>query len=158
MNISEHITLTEATRSDAAKRKGISNIPSEAHIENMKLIAERVFEPLRQYISLKRNKDTPIRINSFFRSEAVNKEIGGSATSQHCKGEAMDLECNYPDFNNKDLFHTIKERGAYDQLIAEFGDENNPAWVHVSFRKTDNRMQVLKAISENGRTKYVPYG
>lgn len=156
-NISEHISYAEAIKSEAAIRKGLSNEPGVKELEAMQLIAEKVFEPLRQYISLKRGKDTPIKINSFFRSEEVNRAIGGSSTSQHCKGEAMDLECNYPDFNNRDLFHMIKERGAWDQLIWEFGNESEPAWVHVSFTKGGNRKQVLRAISENGKTKYIPF-
>lgn len=154
--ISEHISYAEATTSETAIRKGIKNEPDDKQLQAMKTIAEKVFEPLRQYLSLKRGKDSPIKINSFFRSEELNKAIGGSTTSQHSKGEAMDLSVNYPDFNNKDLFHMIKERGAFDQLISEFPKDEIPSWVHVSFAK-NNRMQVLKAISENGQTKYVPY-
>lgn len=157
MNLSEHISLKEATTSQEAIRKGIDNTPNEQEIAAMKLIAEKVFEPLRAYISMKRGKDTPIHINSFFRSKAVNEKIGGSTTSQHCKGEAMDIECNYPDFNNRDLFLAIKEKSAFDQLIYEFGDDNEPAWVHVSYTKSGNRKQVLRAIKENGKTRYVSF-
>lgn len=157
MNISTHITLAEATRSEAATRDNLDNTPNSEQIEHMKLWAEKVFEPLREYISKKRGKDTPIRINSIFRSDAVNHAIGGSKTSQHCKGEAGDLETNYPDFTNKDLFLAVKERGVYDQLIWEYGDNNQPAWVHVSYNKTTNRRQILKAIKENGVVKYIPF-
>lgn len=157
MKISEHISFAEATRSEYAIRKKIANLPGEEELLNMKLWAEKVFEPLRAYISQKRGKDTPIHINSMFRSIAVNKAIGGSSTSQHCKGEAGDLETNYPDFTNKDLFLAIKERGVFDQLIWEFGTDNEPAWVHVSYSKKGNRRQILKAISKRGKTIYIPF-
>lgn len=157
-NISEHISFQEATKSEAASRKGIANVPNEEQISNMKLLAEKVFEPMRLYISNNiRKKNTPIQINSFFRSAEVNKAVGGSTTSQHCKGEAIDIECHYSDFTNKDLFLLIKGKSVFDQLIWEFGDDKQPAWVHVSFNKDNNRKQVLRAISENGKTKYIPF-
>jgi hypothetical protein len=157
MKISAHITLKEATKSQEAIRLGIDNTPNEQELENMKLLADRVFEPLRTYISMKRGKDTPIMINSFFRSKLVNEKIGGSMTSQHCLGQAMDIETNYDDFTNKDLFLSIKDKSAFDQLIWEFGDDKEPAWVHVSYKKEGNRKQILMAISENGTTKYIPF-
>jgi hypothetical protein len=157
MNISKHITIGEATHSDTAIRKGIANIPDEKTIERMKLVAGSVFEPLRTYISMKRGKDTPIKITSFYRCEELNKAIGGSASSQHCLGEAMDIEAGYADFNNKDLFMAIRDKSAFDQLIWEMGDDKQPAWVHVSYRKEGNRKQVLRAFSENGQTKYKPF-
>lgn len=162
--ISAHISYAEATRSDVAVRKGLSNTPNAKQLENIKMWAEKVFEPTRAYISTKRGKDSPITINSIFRSAEVNKAVGGSGTSSHCAGEktgieeaAGDIEAHYPDFTNKDLFLLLKEKGSWDQLIWEFGDSNQPAWVHVGFRKQGNRMQVLRAISENGSTKYIPF-
>jgi len=164
MQISKHITLAEATRSDAASREGLDNTPNATQIENIKLWAEKVFEPLREHISVKRKKDTPIHINSIFRSVAVNAAIKGSATSQHCAGAksgkfeaAGDIETHYPDFTNKDLFLAIKERGVFDQLIWEFGDDKEPAWVHVSYAASGNRRQILKATKINGETKYLPF-
>lgn len=157
MNLSTHITLKEATTSPEAIRNGLDNTPSAVEIESMRQLAEKVFEPLRSYISMKRGKDTPIKINSFFRSAEVNKLIKGSSTSQHCKGEAMDIETNYPDFNNKFLFLVIKEKSTFDQLIWEFGNNDEPAWVHVSYSKNGNRKQVLRAVKENGLTKYIPF-
>ena len=163
MQLSKHITLAEAIRSDAASREGLDNTPNAAQIENIKLWAEKVFEPLREFISTKRKQDTPIHINSIFRSVAVNAVIKGSKTSQHCAGiisgkqeAAGDIETHYPDFTNKDLFLAIKERGVFDQLIWEFGDDKEPAWVHVSYCKENNRKQVLKATKINGETKYLP--
>jgi len=158
--ISAHITLKEATTSADAIRNGIDNTPNEEEIVAMKLLAEKIFEPLRTYISMKRGKDSPIHINSFFRSKLVNEKIGGSATSQHCKGEAIDIECAYPDFNNKDLFLAIKDKSSFDQLIWEFSDPTNPempAWVHVSYSKNKNRKEIKKAIKEDGKTKYIPF-
>lgn len=157
MKISAHISLAEAIRSEAATRKGIPNDPTPEHLENMKIWAEKVFEPLRSYISTKRKKDSPIHINSIYRSPAVNKAIGGSKTSQHCLGLAGDIEAHYPDFTNKDLFLAIKDRGVFDQLIWEFGDNKEPAWVHVSYNPAGNRKQILKALSKNGKTVYEPF-
>lgn len=164
MRISKHISLAEATRSEAAAREGLDNTPNVQQIDNIKLWAEKVFEPLREHISVKRKKDTPIHINSIFRSLTVNAAIKGSATSQHCAGAksgkveaAGDIETNYPDFTNKDLFLAIKERGVFDQLIWEFGTDAEPAWVHVSYCKDGNRKQILKAISKNGKTAYIPF-
>lgn len=163
--ISAHISYHEATRSDTAIRKGLDNTPGEQQIKNIKLWAEKVFEPLRERVSAKRGKDSPIHINSIFRSVAVNKSVGGSKTSQHCAGEASkkeeaagDIETNYDDFTNKELFLLIKDHGVFDQLIWEFGDDDAPAWVHVSYRKGGNRKQIFKAVSENGRTVYKPFG
>lgn len=159
-NISDHISFAESIKSVEAIRLGMDNIPGEKEIASMKLLAEKVFEPLRSYITLKRGKDSPIHINSFFRSKEVNENIRGSKSSQHVLGEAIDIECSYPDFNNKDLFLTIKDKCAFDQLIWEFSDPNNqdiPAWVHVSYKKEGNRKQVLKAIKEDGQTKYIPF-
>ncbi|OHB99889.1 MAG: hypothetical protein A2Z57_11185 [Planctomycetes bacterium RIFCSPHIGHO2_12_39_6] len=157
MNISAHITLSEAITSTTAIRKGINNVPDAIQVENMKQIADKVFEPLRTYIGMKRGKNTPIKITSFFRSVELNKAVGGSGSSQHCKGEAMDIQTNYPDFTNRDLFLAIRDKSTFDQLIWEFGTDQNPAWIHVSYKKEGNRKQVLKAISENGGTKYIPF-
>lgn len=157
MNISAHITYKEAVTSQEAIRKGIQNIPNDAELAAMKLLAEKVFEPLRTYISMKRGSDSPIRINSFFRSKEVNEKIGGSVTSQHCKGEAIDIETNYSNFNNKDLFLTIKDKSSFDQLIWEFGDEKEPAWVHVSYSAKGNKKEILLAVKQDGKTKYIPF-
>lgn len=162
--ISDHITYAEAIHSEIASRKGLDNTPSEKQLENMKMWAEKVFEPTRAYVSAKRGKDTPLTLTSFLRRVLVNAALGGSDTSSHCAGEktgieeaAGDIQAHYPDFTNKDLFMLIKEKGAFDQLIWEFGDDNQPAWVHIGFRRHGNRMQILKAIVENGRTKYIPF-
>lgn len=162
--ISQHVSYAEATRSDVATRKGLDNTPGPQAIANIKMWAEKVFEPTRQYVSMKRGKDSPITINSIFRSPEVNKAVGGSGTSSHCAGEvskieeaAGDLEAHYPDFTNMDLFMLLKDKGAFDQLIAEFKDGNQPAWVHVGWRKHGNRMQILIAEKVGDKTVYHPF-
>jgi len=146
--ISDHITYKEATHSNTATRRGIKNIPNEKQLKAMKLLAEKVFEPLRNHF----NK--PIRVNSFFRSYDLNKAIGGSTTSQHGQGEAIDL-CATKGFNNKDIYDYIVENLDYDQIIWEFGTSKNPDWVHVSYNSDGkNRKQQLKAENKGGRTTY----
>ena len=148
MKISKHFTLMEMTMSTTAKRLGIDNTPSSEAIQSMKLLAERVLEPVREYIG------EPVRINSGYRSVELNKKVGGSKTSQHCLGEAADIFC----FNkNSEIFHFIKNNLEFDQLIWEFGDEQEPDWVHVSYRDNRMRGQVLIASKKNGKTVYEEY-
>ena len=149
MNISEHVSLKEATRSNTAKRLGIENMPDNETLITMQITAEHIFEPLRNKFN------EPIYISSFYRSPELNKAIGGSASSQHCKGEAIDIDDVYSKASNADFFNYIKDKLEFDQLIWEFGDDENPAWVHVSYNLGKNRMRVLKAIKENGITKYI---
>jgi len=152
MKLSEHLELSEVIRSESAKRRGISNMPTEEHIKNLKLIAEKVFEPIRA------NFRQPIRISSGYRSQTLNAAIGGATRSQHSTGEALDIDMDGTALSNKEIFNFIKERLPFDQLIWEFGNEHNPDWVHVSYRADSNqRKQVLRAIKENGKTKYIPY-
>lgn len=159
MNLSKNVTLNEAVRSQTATRLGINNMPDEDQLENMKYICENVFEPCRDWASRKRKKDTPIFISSFLRVPDLNKAIGGSTTSQHCSGEAMDLDLDIwykpKDISNADLFHYIRENLLFDQLIWEFGDDDNPAWVHVSRKKEGNRRMILKCYKDkNNKTHY----
>ena len=116
----------------------------------MKLIAEKIFEPLREYVG------GPIKINSFFRSSKLNKAIGGSTTSQHCKGQAMDIDDTFGYKTNADMYKFIKEHLNFDQMIWEFGDDDNPNWVHVSYVSPEkNRNRCLKAYKDKGKTKYM---
>ena len=131
--ISKHISYKEAVGSNYAKQKGIKNKPNEEQVENMKLLAEKVFEPLREWVGC------PIRVNSMFRSKELNSAIKGSSTSSHMKGEAMDIT-SMGGKSNLEMFHWIKDNLCFDQLIWEFGKE--PKWLHVSFSK-NNRQQVL---------------
>lgn len=147
--ISKHITYKEAVRSNTALRLNINNIPNDYEISNMVGIANHVFEPLREYVG------GPIKINSMFRSEALNRAIGGSSRSQHCQGRAIDLDDTFGHKTNAEMFNYIKDNLNFDQLIWEFGDDTNPDWIHVSFVSNDeNRGRCLKAEKVNGRTSY----
>ena len=147
--ISKHITYKEAVRSNTALRLNINNIPNDYEISNMVGIASNVFEPLREYVG------GPIRINSFYRCEELNRAIGGSSRSQHCEGRAIDLDDTFGHKTNAEMFNYIKNNLNFDQLIWEFGDDTNPDWVHVSFVSNDeNRGRCLKAEKVNGRTSY----
>jgi len=147
--ISKHITYKEATRSVTALRLGIENKPSEYELQNMELIAEKVFEPLREAVN------GPIKINSFYRSEELNKSIGGSSRSQHCQGRAIDIDDFYGYVSNAYMYYYIKDNLDFDQLIWEFGTDTNPDWVHVSYVDSDsNRKRCLLAYKEDGKTKY----
>jgi plasmid maintenance system killer protein len=148
MNISEHITYREAVFSATAIRRRIDNTPNEEQLRNMKILAEKVFEPLRAGLGNK-----PIRINSFFRSVTLNHLIGGSITSQHCanNGAAMDIDNDM--FGNPDnltIFNYIKGNLEFDQLINEYpNDDLTPSWVHVSYNEGKNRKQVLMHVNGN---------
>ena len=149
MRISKHISYKEATQSQTAARKGISNDPDAYQLQNMQLLAEKVFEPIREHFGV------PIAINSFFRSHKLNKAIGGAAGSQHTQGRAIDIDDTLGGVSNKQMFDYIKNHLDFDQLIWEFGDNNNPAWVHISYvSPTENRNRVLKASKKNGKTVY----
>ena len=154
MKISEHLDLSEVTRSESAKRKGISNEPTAEHLENFKKLAENIFEPIRNHFNV------PIHISSGYRSKALNTSIGGSLTSQHCSGEAIDIDMDGSSngVTNKMVFDFIKSTLNFDQMIWEFGNSNNPDWVHVSYESTGKqRKQILKATKIGGATKYSPY-
>ena len=147
--ISKHISDKEGVYSNTAIRRGIDNTPNEEQLENMKLIADNVFEPLRQYVG------GPIKINSFFRSPELNTAIGGSSKSQHCKGQAIDIDDTFGRMTNAEMYHWIKDNLEFDQMIWEFGNDNNPNWVHVSYVSAEeNRNRCLKAYKDNGKTKY----
>ena len=148
--ISKHISYKEGVYSITATRRGIDNTPDDDQLSNMELVAEEVFEPLRSYVG------GPIKINSFFRCPELNTAIGGSHKSQHCKGQAIDIDDNYGRITNAEMFHWIKENLEFDQMIWEFGDNDNPDWVHISFvSDKDNRNRCLKAYREKGKTKYM---
>ena len=150
--ISKNISYKEATHSTTAKRLGIDNTPNTEQMSNMRYVAENVFQPIREHFGV------PIYISSFYRSEALNKAIRASLSSTHIKGEAMDLDADvFGRINNAQIFNYIKDHLEFDQLIWEFGTDDNPAWVHVSLSKTNNRNQILKAIKVNGKTHYEIY-
>ena len=149
MSISKHISNKEGVYSRTALRLGIENEPNKEQLANMKLLAEEVFEPLRAYVG------GPIKINSFFRSPELNKAIGGSTKSQHCHGQAIDLDDTFGRCTNAEMFEFIKKHLNFDQMIWEFGNDKNPDWVHVSYvSENKNRNRCLKAYKENGKTSY----
>ncbi|MEJ2659035.1 MAG: D-Ala-D-Ala carboxypeptidase family metallohydrolase [Desulfobacterales bacterium] len=134
--LSEHFSLKEFCLSQTAVRHGINNVPNELTIAKMKALAVNVLEPARNILG------RPIRVSSGFRCIKVNRLIGGADSSQHTKGEAGDLTCD----DNAELFSIIYHNFEFDQLIWEFGDDSEPAWVHVSFREGKNRKEVLRAV------------
>ncbi len=148
MRISKNISYRESIHSNTAKRRGIDNSPKAEHIDNMRLVAEKVFEPLREWVG------GPIKVNSFYRSEATNRAVGGTGKSQHCKGQAIDIDDVFGHKTNAEMFQYIKDNLEYDQIIWEFGDEYNPNWIHISYDKNNNRNRALRAVKKGGRTKY----
>ena len=149
MAISEHISYKEGVYSRTATRLDIDNEPNNEQMDNMCLLAQEVFEPLRMWVG------GPIKINSFFRSPKLNKAIGGSTKSQHCQGQAIDIDDTFGRATNAEMYDFIKKHLDFDQMIWEFGDEDNPDWVHVSYVSEDkNRNRCLQAYKENGKTKY----
>ena len=115
----------------------------------MELVADEVFEPLRDWVG------GPIKINSFFRCPELNTAIGGSSKSQHCQGQAIDLDDTFGKATNAEMYHWIKEHLDFDQMIWEFGDDDNPDWVHVSYvSETENRNRCLRASRKTGKTTY----
>ena len=147
--ISKHISYKEGVYSTTALRRDIDNTPGDDQLYFMEILANEVFEPLREYVG------GPIKINSFYRSPELNKAIGGSTTSQHCKGQAMDIDDTFGHMTNAQMYHWIKENLDFDQMIWEFGNNDNPNWVHISYVSEDkNRNRCLKAYKENKKTKY----
>ena len=148
--ICAHISYKEGVYSNTAIRRGIDNTPNNKQLDNMESIAEDIFEPLRQYVG------GPIKINSFFTCPKLNTAIGGSSKSQHCHGQAIDIDDTFGRMTNAEMYSWIKEYLEFDQMIWEFGDDDNPDWVHVSYVSEDeNRNRCLKAYKDKGKTKYM---
>lgn len=150
MQLSKNFNLAELTRSEAAARLGFDNTPPPEAIENLKALCTHVLQPLRDAMG------KPMRVNSGYRGPEANKAVGGSSTSQHCKGEAADIE--FDGFDNKKLAEKIVEmKLPFDQIILEFykpGDPNS-GWVHVSHKRGGKqRGEVLRASSKGGKTVY----
>ena len=151
MRLSAHFDLAEFTRSESAKRHGVSNDPTPEHLANIKVLCEKVLEPIRI-------KFGPINISSGYRSKTLNHFIGGALNSQHSEGKAADIDMDdMSNATNVQIFNYIKDSLEFDQLIWEFGDHNKPDWVHVSYNAGKNRKQVLRALKTNGRTAYAPF-
>ena len=147
MRLTAHFNLAEFTRSESAKRHGVSNEPTPEHLENIIVLCERILEPIRA-------KYGPIVISSGYRSKTLNHYIGGALKSQHLEGKAVDIDMDgMGSVTNKEIFEYIKYNLEFDQLINEF----NYAWVHVSYNAGKNRKQILDALKDNGRTVYAPH-
>ena len=154
MKISEHLDLSEVIRSETAKRHGISNMPTDEHIANFKLLAENVFEKVRNHFRC------PIHISSGYRSKELNAcTPGASATSDHCKGMALDLDQqgHSQGITNKDVFDYIKANLKFKQLIWEGGTEQEADWIHVSYDENNLKNEVLRAVKVNGKMTYSKY-
>lgn len=153
--ISAHLSLKEAVRSNTAARMGIDNNPTPSHLANLRIIAEKVFEPIRAHFG------KPITVSSGYRSKALNDVTPGSSkTSQHCTGEALDLDQDgtTTGVTNRMVFEFIKNNLEFDQLVWEYGTDQNPDWVHVSYRATGKqRKQILRCTRVNGKPNYTPY-
>ncbi len=149
VRLSENFTLQEFTKSQTAIRKGLDNTPAEAHIENAKELFANVVQKVRDNFGV-------TIINSGYRGPDLNYAIGGSNTSQHTRGQAVDIEC--PGTPNYDVAKWIEDNLEFDQLILEFYTPGIPdsGWVHVSYKTEDNRKQCLTAMKENGKTIYKP--
>lgn len=146
MNLSPHFTLAEFVRSPTAARRGIDNAPSPAIVAALTGLCVHVLEPLREDFA-----ERPVSITSGYRSPALNRAIGGSATSRHCFGEAADF--TIPGVRNLDVAQWIQRTLPFDQLIYEFGEAG---WIHVSWRPANRRHQELTARRVGGRVKYLP--
>ena len=141
MKLSKNLTLKEATKSNTASRLGIPNIPEDWEIHNLRAVAENVFQPIRDHFGI------PIGVSSGYRSKALNKAIGGSKYSQHMIGEALDIDADiHGGVTNAEIFNYVKNNLEWDQMIWEFGDDEEPNWVHVSYKESgQNRKQIKRA-------------
>jgi len=151
MMLSKNLSVTEFSNSTTAKRKGIDNTPKNSHLEAAKQLAENIFQPIRDHFG------KPIWLSSGYRSKLLNEAIGGSKTSQHCKGEAIDIDMDGKGSpTNAEIFNYIKDNLPFDQLIWEFGSDKAPDWVHVSYKKGGpQRGQILTAKRNSaGKTYY----
>ena len=148
--ISKHISYKEATHSATALRRDLDNTPNDEQLKCMEEVAENLFEPLREWVG------GPIKVNSFFRGEPVNTAIGGSKRSQHMKGQAIDIDDTFGYKTNAEMYHYIKDNLDFDQMIWEFGNDENPNWVHISWvSHRPNRKKLTIAKRVNGKTKYI---
>lgn len=152
MKLTAHFDLSEFTRSESAKREGLDNTPTPEHLENIKILCEKVLEPIRLRFG-------SINISSGYRGKLLNHFIGGAVNSDHCVGRAADIDMDDvgTGVTNTEIFNYIKDNLDYDQLIWEFGNKEKPDWVHVGYRLNENRKQTLRATKVNGKSHYIPY-
>jgi len=150
MQLSKNLSLKEAIKSNTATRLGIDNTPEQWEINNLRAVADNVFQPLRDHFGV------PIGVSSGYRCKALNKAIGGSKYSQHMIGEALDLDADiYGGLKNSEIFNYIKKNLEWDQMIWEFGDDEEPDWVHVSYKESgNNRKQIKRAYRDSSGVYY----
>ena len=150
MNLTANFTLSEMIKSETALRHNMDNTPGEKEIENLKRLAEKVLQPIRDHYQ------KGVKCNSGYRAPAVNQKVGGSPTSDHCKGQAADIEI--PGVANADLAKWITENLEFTQVILEFYTQGVPdsGWVHVSYDPQNLKKQALTAVKQNGKTVYLP--
>lgn len=150
MQLSKNLSLKEAIKSNTASRLGIDNRPEDWEIDNLRAVAENIFQPIREHFGV------PIGVSSGYRSKALNKAIGGSKYSQHMIGEALDIDADiYGRITNADIFNYVKENLEWDQMIWEFGDDEEPNWVHISYKaKGPNRKQIKRAYRDGKGVHY----
>ena len=154
MKLSKNLWLSEVIKSNTATRKGIDNSPTDLHIANLKYLAEKIFQPIREHFGC------PIFVSSGYRSKALNEAIGGSQRSFHSHGMALDLDMDNKasKISNTDIFNFIKDNLEYTELIWEFGDEDKPDWVHVAIAKgRENEKNAKVAYREDGKAKYMKF-
>lgn len=149
MNLSANFTLKELTKSDTATRLGIDNTPNDEALENLKLLCEKVLQPVREHFG------KSVTVNSGYRSPESNAAVGGSKTSDHCKGQAADIEID--GLPNPELAQWIMDNLDYTQLILEFYTQGQPnsGWVHVSYDPDNLKKQELTAVKVAGKTQYL---
>lgn len=151
MKLSENLDLSEVTRSESAKRNGISNTPTPEHIENLKALAENIFQPIRDHFK------KPIRISSGYRSKELNAKVGGSKSSDHCFGYAIDLDADGTSITNNEIFYFIKDNLKFKQLIFEFPVNGQASWIHISYQSSNLKNEILIAKKLYGKTVYINY-
>ena len=149
--ISKYVSYKEVTYSSTAIKHNIDNSPDDVQLANIKLCAEKVFDPLREWVN------GQVMITSCFRSVALNKRIGGENSSQHLanNGAAFDIDDTFCHKSNKEMFFHVLDKLDFDQLIWEYGTDDNPNWIHASYKKTENRKEVLRAKKINDLTVYI---
>jgi uncharacterized protein YcbK (DUF882 family) len=150
MNLTKNFSLAEMVKSETALRHDMDNTPGEAEIENLKRLAEKVLQPVRDHYG------KGVKVNSGYRSPDVNAKVGGSRTSDHCKGQAADIEI--PGVPNAELAKWIAENLDFTQVILEFYTQGIPdsGWVHVSYDPQNLKKQSLTAVKKDGKTVYLP--
>lgn len=154
MKLSAHLSLSEVIRSESAKRNGISNMPIPQHIENFKLLAEKVFEPVRLHFGC------PIHISSGYRSKELNEiTVGASKTSDHCFGRAIDIDQDghNSSVSNNDIFHWVIKNLKFKQVIAEYPTNGMLSWVHISYDEANLKNEILICVRKDGKPHYLPY-